>query len=224
MILSGYKRAIGTFSTYRGVESALSELRDHLFPAERISIIGRELNRSEQTGNPSRGDLSLAADKQVSPDSGMEEVRRQEAATGSALGGLTGLLVGIGALAIPGLGTVVLGGTVATILTRMIAGGAIGAAAGGLMGGLIGLGVPEAQARLYSERVSRGDYLIMVDGSEAEIRRAEVILKQGGIADWGVYNTLSDSLSNSARRHYDTISADGSRNSYSNSNRRDPLL
>jgi hypothetical protein len=55
----------------------------------------------------------------------------------------------------------------------------LGAAAGGLLGGLVGLGVPEERAKIYSDRVSGGDYLVIIDGNEEEMYRAESICKTG---------------------------------------------
>jgi uncharacterized protein (TIGR02271 family) len=97
-------------------------------------------------------------------------------------------LVGIGALAIPGIGPIMLAGAAATTLATTVAGTAIGAAAGTLLGGLIGLGIPEERARAYDARVSAGEYLVIVDGTNAEIARAEVILNHRGVEEWGVYD------------------------------------
>ncbi|UBF29020.1 hypothetical protein K9N68_14975 [Kovacikia minuta CCNUW1] len=51
------------------------------------------------------------------------------------------------------------------------------------------MGIPEDRARVYSDRVSRGDYLVMVEGSEEEIHRAESILNRRGIQEWGIYDS-----------------------------------
>jgi uncharacterized protein (TIGR02271 family) len=75
-----------------------------------------------------------------------------------------------------------------TFTPTTAAGGAIGAAAGSLLGGLVGMGIPEEQANVYNNRVSGGDYLVMVDGTDAEINRAEAILSHRGIQEWGVYD------------------------------------
>jgi len=95
---------------------------------------------------------------------------------------------GLGALAIPGIGPIMLAGATATTIATAVSGGVIGAVAGSLIGALIGLGIPEERARVYSDRVSRGDYLVIVDGTEDEIRRAETILHRQGIQEWGIYN------------------------------------
>ena len=97
-------------------------------------------------------------------------------------------MVGLGTLAIPGVGPILLAGEIASTLATAAAGAGIGAAAGGLLGGLAGLGVPEERAKIYSDRVSSGDYLVIVDGSEEEIYRAESILQNRGIQEFGIYN------------------------------------
>jgi hypothetical protein len=117
-----------------------------------------------------------------------DEGAKAGAATGGILGGLGGLLVGLGALAIPGVGPVIAGGAAATALATTVTGGAIGAAAGGIVGGLVGLGIPEDRARVYSDRFQRGDYLVIIDGTEAEIHRAEAILKRRGIEEFAIYD------------------------------------
>jgi hypothetical protein len=57
-----------------------------------------------------------------------------------------------------------------------------------LVGALIGLGIPEERARVYNDRVSRGDYLVMVDGTEDELHRSQTIFSNRGIQEWGVYD------------------------------------
>jgi hypothetical protein len=81
-----------------------------------------------------------------------------------------------------------LAGATATAIATTLAGGAIGAAAGSLLGALLGLGIPEDEARSYNDRVSRGHYLIMIEGTDEEIHRAQAILNRGGIEDWRVYD------------------------------------
>jgi outer membrane lipoprotein SlyB len=72
-----------------------------------------------------------------------------------------------------------------------LAGGFYGAGAGGIIGAVIGNGVSHEQAKAYSDRLSNGDYLVMIDGTDEEIHRAESILGGQGIQDWGVYNSAT---------------------------------
>ncbi len=180
MALGQHKRAVGVFSSRRDAESAMNELKRSGFGMNKVSIIAR---------NADRQDDIAGVDVRDTAGNKADEGAATGALTGGTLGGITGLLVGLGSLAIPGVGPVVLAGELATVLATTVAGGAIGAAAGGLIGALVGLGIPEERARVYSDRVARGDYLIIVNGSDEDIARAEAILNHRGIEDWGIYNS-----------------------------------
>lgn len=197
MALGHHKRAVGTFSRYQDAETAMHELRDSGFPMDRVSVVGRDADRAADIAGTDANRIDNKG-KQVAHDTQADEGATKGAATGGALGGLTGLLVGLGAIAIPGVGPVMLGGALATALASAISGGVIGAAAGGLVGGLVGLGIPEDRAKVYSDRVSRGDYLVIVDGSEEEVRRAEGILSHRGVQEWGIYDSTATSTTGSA--------------------------
>jgi len=182
------KRAIGVFPHRRDAEAALTDLRNAGFPLSQVSLIAKDADGTHNIAgggvnvNPGAG--TATANKGNKADDGA----KAGAATGGALGGLGGLLVGLGALAIPGVGPILAGGAVATALATTLAGGAIGAAAGGLAGGLVGLGIPENRAKVYSDRINRGDYLVIVDGTEDQVRRAEPILKRHGIQEFGIFD------------------------------------
>jgi hypothetical protein len=105
------------------------------------------------------------------------------AAGGAVLGGTLGLLAGIGALAIPGVGPLIAAGP----LLAALSGAAAGAAAGGIAGGLIGLGIPEFEAKRYENRIAEGNLLVSVhvtDGNEE--KRAKEILEYAGAEDIAV--------------------------------------
>jgi hypothetical protein len=177
----GRKRAVGVFPHRRNAEAALRELRDAGFNMDNVSVVGKHADSGDRIAGVEMSNRAGGTKA--------DEGAKAGAATGGALGGLTGLLVGLGALALPGIGPVIAGGALATALATTAAGGAIGAAAGGLTGALVGLGIPEERAKFYNDRVNHGDYLVMVDGTEDEIRRAEPILSRHGIREWGIYDT-----------------------------------
>jgi hypothetical protein len=101
-------------------------------------------------------------------------------ATGGILGGLGGWLVGIGALAIPGLGPFVAAGPIMAALS----GAAAGAALGGLTGALIGMGMPEYEAKQYEGKLRDGNLLLSVHTDDSDQRRrAEEIFEEAGAED-----------------------------------------
>src|ERR1700756_5190655 len=114
-----------------------------------------------------------------------KETKMPEGATGGAgrggvVGGAVGLLAGIGALAIPGLGPFIAAGPIMAAL----GGGAIGAGVGGLTGALVGLGIPEYEAKRYEGKVKEGGILISVHSdNNDDTKRAKDIFKESGAHD-----------------------------------------
>ena len=137
MALGQEKRAVGVFARREDAERALNELRNSGFSMNQVSVVAKDADRGDLAGADMNAQVGNKADEGATAG----------AVTGGALGGITGLLVGLGALAIPGVGPVMLAGATATALATALSGGAIGAAAGGLLGAIVGLGIPEEQAR-----------------------------------------------------------------------------
>lgn len=171
-----YKRAAGLFYSRDEAEAAVRALKDDGYDMDRVSVIARDADKIE--GHETTEEIGNKADDGAATG----------ALTGGALGGITGLLVGLGALAIPGIGPILLAGAEATAIATTLAGAGIGAAAGGLIGALIGLGIPEEKAKVYSERVKGGSFLVIVNGTAAEIARAESIMQRHGVEEFGIYD------------------------------------
>lgn len=102
------------------------------------------------------------------------------AVSGAVIGGVLGWLAGIGALAIPGVGPLIAAGPIVALLAGVGAGGAVG----GVAGALIGLGVPEYEAKRYEGRVKAGGILLSVHCDSSEwVKRAKRILHNTGAED-----------------------------------------
>ena len=102
------------------------------------------------------------------------------AGTGGVLGGALGWLIGIGSLAIPGVGPFIAAGPIMAAL----AGAGVGAAVGGLTGALVGLGIPEYEAKRYEGKIKEGNILISVHSENSdEVSRAKDIFERHGAHD-----------------------------------------
>jgi hypothetical protein len=100
-------------------------------------------------------------------------------ATGMTVGGVIGAvaagLAAVGTLVIPGLSLVAAGPLVAAL-----AGLGAGAAAGGLTGALIGLGIPEHEAKFYDQEITKGGILVGVYAHDDRGKLAKEILEAAG--------------------------------------------
>ncbi|MFE1747150.1 DUF1269 domain-containing protein [Coleofasciculus sp. H7-2] len=172
MVLTQPKRAFGVFSNLQDAEGAIEELRAAGFPMNQVSAIGKE---SEPVSPPSA--------------SKAQEGTTIGAIAGGAAGGVLGLALGLGTIAaIPVLGPISIIGMAATALATTLTSGVIGATAGGLLGSLTGYGIPEEQAAVYSDRIHHGDYFLIVEGTEAEVRQAEAILNRWNVQELRIYD------------------------------------
>ena len=174
-----YKRSVGLFYSRDEAERALRALKDDGFDMNRVNVIAKDADSVTQ---------SAGVDVAYDEGNNAAEGAGAGATSGAVLGGIGGLLIGLGTLAIPGVGPIIVAGEAASTIASTLAGAGIGAAAGGIIGGLVGLGIPEDKAKIYSDRVSSGSYLIMVNGSDDDISRAERILRNNGIEEYGVYD------------------------------------
>jgi hypothetical protein len=135
----------------------------------------------------SANDISvLFPDKKGTKDFAHEQhTKAPEGATagaggGAILGGAFGWIVGIGALAIPGLGPFIAAGPIMAAL----AGAAGGAAIGGITGALVGMGIPEYEAKRYEGKIKDGNILMSVHTDDSKERaRAKEIFDKGGAED-----------------------------------------
>src|SRR5881396_3505182 len=156
------KSVFGIAITHGQAERIVEQLQAEGFAASEISVLMSDTGGTRDVGH-------VKATK--APEG---------ATTGAATGGVIGLLAGIGALAIPGVGPFIAAGPIMAALS----GAAVGAATGGVVGGLIGLGIPEIEAKRYEEKLKKGNYLIAVHTDENEdVDRAKHIFKTAGAED-----------------------------------------
>ncbi|WP_158882358.1 hypothetical protein [Rhodanobacter sp. L36] len=90
---------------------------------------------------------------------------------GVALGGGSGLLLGLIAIAVPPLGLTLAGAAAMTVA---------GAAVGAWTGALIGLDVPDAISRTFQDEIAAGRILLVLDGEQPQLDAA-----QAGVVDTG---------------------------------------
>ncbi len=153
----------GLFEDRLSLEAAIDGLRTAGFRESDISALLPDPERTKQ----------LAHEKHTKAPEG--------AATGGAAGGVAGgtlgLLVGIGALAIPGLGPFIAAGPIMATL----AGAGVGGAVGTITGALIGMGIPEYEAKRYESWLNKGGSLLSVHADDAEWeKRAKAVFDRYG--------------------------------------------
>ena len=150
------------------VEKAVQELKDAGFRHTDISVLF-----------PAGGDTKeFAVEKETKAPEGAVT----GAGTGAVVGGTLGWLVGIGTLAIPGLGPFIAAGPIMAALAGASAGGLVG----GIAGALIGMGIPEYEANRYEGRIKDGGILLSVHADDSDWKnKGKDILERTGAEDIG---------------------------------------
>jgi hypothetical protein len=157
------------FGIYRDrlhVEQGVDALLDEGFRSEDISVLLPD----------NVGTKDFAHEKHTKAPEGAAT----GAGAGAVVGGTLGLLAGVGALAIPGVGPFIAAGPILGALGGIGAGGV----AGGIIGGLVGMGIPEYEAKRYEGLIKGGGVLLSVhcDNSDWE-KRANTVLDRTGAQD-----------------------------------------
>jgi uncharacterized membrane protein len=147
----GNQTIIGVFENRSNAEAAVASLRQQGFTKEEINIISK---------------------KQEHQDTNEDDDILDGTLTGSAIGGIGGLILGAGALVIPGIGPIIAAGPIAAAV-----GGAI---AGGITGGLIDWGIPADESQHYEQEVIDGSILAIIRTNAGKVNSVAQILRQNG--------------------------------------------
>jgi hypothetical protein len=162
-------------------EHIVSELKNAGFPYQDVSVL-----MADKTGT-----RDFAHEHNTKAPEGATA----GAGTGGVVGGTLGLLAGIGALSIPGLGPFIAAGPVMATLS----GAAVGATVGGITGALVGLGMPEYEAKRYEGKLKTGNILVSAHTDDAnERRRAKEIFEAAGAED--ISTASEESVPHETRR------------------------
>jgi uncharacterized protein (TIGR02271 family) len=158
------KTVIGTYSSLETATAVVNDLVNAGFHRNAISVIADDPDEKYAA----YVDHDTAADGTAAG-----------AGIGAVVGGLGGLLLGLGALAIPGIGPVIAAGPIVAALT----GAGVGAVTGGIIGALVDMGIPEESAQAYAESVRRGNVLVTAQVADNRVDEASRIMQRTGLLD-----------------------------------------
>jgi len=148
----------GLFDTSSKAETAVSQLKQHGYGQNEVTIIMKDRNAAENLAHET-GSRSL-----------------EGIGTGAAIGGTIGAvlagLLAVGTVTIPGVGLIAAGS-----LAAMLAGAGAGGLTGGLIGWLASAGIPEDIAPYYESGLNSGGVLVAVGCHINDEQRVQEILQ-----------------------------------------------
>ncbi len=174
-----HQNAVGVFVDRERTQAALDLLKAADFPMDDVSVVTKHVNE---------------ADKALETDAAVVESQTQfsseqtigrigdGALKGGSLGGAAGLLLsGLAIVAVPGLGSLAVAGM------GLATGAFYGALSGGLIRSGIGNEISAERLKPYIDRLTQGQYLLVVKGNDEALDRARVILKDSDVKDWQIF-------------------------------------
>ena len=183
---------VAVFDDRDDAQDAIRALRDAGFTADDISILARDRDVAGRLADDTGTEMATGA--------------ATGALAGGLLGGVAGWLVGIGALAIPGVGPFIAAGPLAAAL----GGAAIGAAGGGIIGALTGMGIPEDEAKYYDTEFRHGGIVVTAQ-ARGRYDEAHAIMREYGGRDstssttpYSTWDQTSPRFRSSYERRYGT--------------------
>lgn len=173
-IIKEKRTIIGVYDNHLEAVRALKALQKANFPMDKISVIGRDENI-----------------KSVEDAHEWQDAIKKGIPIGGTIGLIVGLLAGVSAISIPGVGVVFLGGTVGSAISASLTGTVTGALAGTFVGTILGVedgirGTIEGEetsvkrqkldAEKYRNYLKEGKYLVLIEDSDEETETAHDIL------------------------------------------------
>jgi len=158
------KNVVGFFDDLTEVEPLVKDLRALGLSEQQISLIAHD--PKPDTGPKFRGLTTQ----------GPQSVKE-----GSIVGGAAGFLAGIAALAVPGVGPVILAGP----LFAGLIGAGIVAGGGALVGAFRESGMPNSEAEEFSENLKRGGSVVLAAAPEDKVDAVIKAMESHGAVDIG---------------------------------------
>jgi hypothetical protein len=151
---------VGIYTSMDAAEDAVRQLGQGGFPIQNVSIIARDLGTESKV----HGFVTSC------------DVARSSARTGAWVGGIFGLLAGAAFLWVPGVGPLVVAGSLASALLGGVEGAVAGAATTGVLGWLFSLGIGKQHILKYEQSVQAGKYLVIAHGTPDDVNKAKQVL------------------------------------------------
>jgi hypothetical protein len=170
--MNGDSNCVAVLERHQDAETAIRELQRSGFDMKKLSIVGRDYHTEEHAvGFYNSGDRI-----------------RHWGKLGGFWGGIFGLIFAPAFFWIPGIGPILTGGIIGSLLMGAIEGGAVGAAVGAgttaLAGALAGLGIPKDSVIRYEADLKANKFLLIASGSADDVERARASLAgRGGLVE-----------------------------------------
>ena len=166
---------VGVYTHLDVAEDAVRKLGEGGFPIQHVSIIAKDLGTEKKI----HGFITPC------------DVAKSSARTGAWVGGIFGVLLGAAVVWIPGLGPLVVAGSLTSALAGGLEGAVAGAALSGVLGWLSAIGISKQHILKYEESVKAGRCLVIAHGSADLVQKAKQVLEGTKPAELTVHDQVA---------------------------------
>lgn len=159
------KTIVSLYDELSNAGNAVQDLVKAGIAREAISLVAKDMD----------GRYATYFEKQKNQEGELPPDDEEEGAlVGGIIGGLAGMLLGLGVVALPGIGPIIAAGPLAT----MLLGAGAGTLTGSLVGAIVEWDVPKEEAEYYAKRVQQGGTLVSVRVSDDQVDQVTRLLNR----------------------------------------------
>lgn len=173
------KTIAALFESLEDADDAVTALRALDIPAENLHAVARENVVEEELRVEG---MTLEPEEEVHADE-VAEGAGAGIVGGGVVGGLLGLMVGLGAITVPGIGAAFAAGSIGAAIAGAAGGAGVGAPVGAIIGAMLELSIPEDEAHVFAEGVRRGGILVIAESEEEMVEDVRQILDDANAMD-----------------------------------------
>jgi hypothetical protein len=151
------KSTVAIYDSHWTSLDAIERLKDNSYPINQLSIMGQAKIVDDPVNNKSKKPL-------------------KKVHSGLILGSTLGVLPGVGIFSVPGFGYVFGAGAI----KKELAGYVIGFIGDGIVSIFKKIGINNAKVDKYSKYLKEGNFLVIAQGNDEEVKKAKDILSKSG--------------------------------------------
>jgi uncharacterized membrane protein len=171
--MSSKNSVVAVYRTHTDADHAVKELQRGGIDLHNLSIIGKGYHTDEHAvGYYNIGDRM-----------------KYWGGIGAFWGGFWGLLFGSAFFMIPGLGPILAAGPVVAWIVGAVEGAVVVGGMGALGAGLYSMGIPKDSIVKYETALKTDQFLVIANGTTAEVAKAKAIIATTNPVDYGVHSS-----------------------------------
>jgi hypothetical protein len=163
---------VAVYKSHIDAEAGIKALQKSGFDMKKLSIMGKDYHTDESVvGYYNAGDRMKYWGK-----------------LGAFWGGIWGILFGWAFFWVPGIGPLLIGGPIVSVIVEALGGAALFGGLNALGAGLYSIGIPKDSVIKYETAIKADKFLVIAHGAKEDVSKAANIIKTTGAAEYALHH------------------------------------